>query len=191
MPRLRLRLPICIDFLRAVNVGGRTIKMDALRTEFVALGLTGVETFIASGNVVFETRARALAAVERKLEAQLNRAFGFEVHAFVRSAAALTAIAAHAAFSAADVASAATFVVGFVAEPLSAQATARVLQFRNAGDDFHVHGREVCWLSRATQSESKFSNLAFERALQVRATFRSMSTVQRLLAKHVGAGPQP
>lgn len=184
-------MPRCIAFLRAVNVGGHTVKMAALRAEFVALGLTGVETFIASGNVVFDTRARDLAALETSLEAQLKRAFGFEVHTFVRSAEALTAIAAHPAFSAADIAGAATFVVGFVAEPLGAQASLRVLEFRNAHDDFHVHGREVYWLSRARQSESTFSNAAFERALQVRATFRGMNTVQRLLAKHVNTGPQP
>ena len=55
---------------------------------------------------------------------------------------------------------AASFVLGFVAEPLNAQATTRVLEFRNEHDDFHVHGREVYWLSRARQSESTFSNAA-------------------------------
>lgn len=109
----------------------------------------------------------------------------------MRSAAALTAISVHPAFSAADVARKASFVLGFVAEPLSAQPTTRVLEFRNEHDDFHVHGRAVYWLSRARQSESTFSNAEFERALKVRATFRSMNTVQRLSAKHVGTGPQP
>ena len=85
----------------------------------------------------------------------------------MRSAAALTAISVHPAFSAADVARKASFVLGFVAEPLSAQATTRVLEFRNEHDDFHVHGRAVYWLSRARQSESTFSNAEFERALKL------------------------
>ena len=51
-------MPRCIAFLRAVNVGGRLVKMDALRSAFEALDLADVSTFIASGNVLFETRAR-------------------------------------------------------------------------------------------------------------------------------------
>ena len=76
----------CIAFLRAVNVGGRTVKMAALREAFEALGFSGVETFLASGNVIFETRARDLAALERKIETHLNTAFGFEIHSFIRGA---------------------------------------------------------------------------------------------------------
>jgi len=181
-------MPRCVAFLRAVNVGGRNVKMDALRGAFEALGVTRVETFIASGNVVFETRARDLAALARKVEAQLSAVLGFEIHTFIRTAEALRMIAAHPAFELADIARAATFVVGFVCEPLSAQAAARVLDFRNDLDDFHVHGREIYWLSRMRQSESTFSNAALERALGTRATFRAMNTVQRLLAKHFVKG---
>ena len=39
-----------IAFLRAINVGGHTVKMDQLRALFEELGLSNVETFIASGN---------------------------------------------------------------------------------------------------------------------------------------------
>lgn len=53
-----------IAFLRAINVGGHTVKMDRLREIFEALGFSNVETFIASGNVVFETTARDPAALE-------------------------------------------------------------------------------------------------------------------------------
>ncbi|MBK6427791.1 MAG: DUF1697 domain-containing protein [Blastocatellia bacterium] len=47
-----------IAFLRAVNVGGRIVKMKAaLRSIFEELGYQQVSTFIASGNVIFETRS--------------------------------------------------------------------------------------------------------------------------------------
>ncbi len=52
-------MPRCIAFLRAVNVGGRIVKMDALRGHFEAAGFTSAETFIASGNVIFDTKAKA------------------------------------------------------------------------------------------------------------------------------------
>ena len=139
--------------------------------------------------MAFETRARDIAALARKVEGQLNANFGFEIHALIRTAEALRMIAAHPAFELADLAHAATFVVGFVGEPLSAQAAARVLDFRNDLDDFHVHGRDIYWLSRMRQSESPFSNAALGRALGTCATFRAMRTVQRLLAKHFVKGP--
>jgi uncharacterized protein (DUF1697 family) len=47
-------MPRYIALLRAINVGGHLVKMDALRRHFEELGFDPVETFIASGNVMFE-----------------------------------------------------------------------------------------------------------------------------------------
>ena len=53
-----------VAFLRAINVGGRVVKMDDLRRHFVSMGLSDVQTFIASGNVIFESPARSTARLE-------------------------------------------------------------------------------------------------------------------------------
>jgi uncharacterized protein (DUF1697 family) len=177
-------MPRCIAFLRAVNVTGRFIKMDALRTEFEALGLARVETFIASGNVIFETRARNLAALERRVESHLASAFGFEIHTFIRTAAELAAIANHGAFDARGVAGAATFVVGFLGAAPDSAALEAIAAFETEHDRFHVHGRELFWLSRRKQSESTFSNAVLERALRMRTTFRGIGTVRKLSARY-------
>ena len=55
-------------FLRAINVGGHIVKMDRLRTLFEAAGFRGAETFIASGNVVFESSRKSAADLERAIE---------------------------------------------------------------------------------------------------------------------------
>ena len=44
-----------IAFLRAINVGGRQAKNTDLRAVFERMGYTDVDTFIASGNVLFST----------------------------------------------------------------------------------------------------------------------------------------
>ena len=180
-------MPRCIAFLRAVNVGGRFIKMERLRAEFKALGLADVQTFIASRNVIFGARARDRAALVRRIEAHLHAAFGFEIHAFLRSPAEVLSISRCAPFDAASTAACKTFVVGFLAEPLGTEARARIARFESAADHFHVQGRELYWLSRQSQHESPFSNTAFEKALGVRTTFRGMTTVQGLARAHVGA----
>jgi len=175
-------MPRCVAFLRAVNVGGRMVKMDALRAAFEALALTGVETFIASGNVVFDSRARALAALERKIEAQLLRCFGFEIHTFVRTLDEVAALAVHPAFAAA----ATTQVVGFLHDAPTPQVLGAIAGMATDVDRLQVHGRELFWFSDNKQSESVFSNAVFERALNARSTFRGLSTLRKLVAKHAG-----
>ena len=80
-------MPRLVAFLRAINVGGHTVTMDDLRRLFVKMDFDGVETFIASGNVVFESRPKGGAALEKKIEAALHKALGYEVKSFLRSGA--------------------------------------------------------------------------------------------------------
>jgi len=157
--------------------------MDKLRALFTSLGLKGVETFIASGNVVFEPGKGSVAALEQRIEKHLGKALGYEVATFIRSGAEVAAVAAYQPFPAKVLARAKAFVVGFTAEPLTARQTRTILDFKTDLEDFHVHGREVYWASRVGQGKSKFSNAVFERAV-TRATWRGMNTVKKLVAKY-------
>src|SRR5258708_37862568 len=88
-----------IAFLRAINVGGgRTVKMESLRQVFESLGFSGVATFIASGNVVFEKTAKNTRTLERKIEKRLREALGFEVATFIRTDAELAEVANYKPF---------------------------------------------------------------------------------------------
>lgn len=176
--------PRRVAFLRAINVGGHTVTMQTLRDLFERQGLTDVETFIASGNVIFRSRARDLAGLERKIERRLTAALGYEVKTFLRTGTELARITAHRPFTDARVRNARAFNVGFLAAPPGRTATEALLALRTAGDDFHVRGREVYWLSRARLSGSKFSYAVLERTLGGQATFRGMNTITRLVAAY-------
>ena len=173
-----------IAFLRAINVGGHVVTMAALRREFEALGVMDVETFIASGNVIFTSRATDVASLEKKVEARLRAALGYEVATFIRTGAEVAAVAGHKAFTASQVRDAGALCVGFLSEPLGAAATRTLMAFTTDIDEFHTHGREVYWLCRKKQGDSTFSNARFEKAVKVRATFRGINTVVRLAAKY-------
>jgi uncharacterized protein (DUF1697 family) len=177
-------MPRLIAFLRAINVGGRTVAMARLRKEFEALGLTGVETFIASGNVIFTSRSADSAAVEKKIEARLHKALGFEVATFVRTAAEVAAIAGYQPFTAAEIENGGAVYIGFVEKPLDAAAARAVMTFKTEIDDFRVNGREVYWLRKARHGDSAFSYVSLEKKLKIRATFRGINTVVRLAVKH-------
>ena len=91
-------MPRYVAFLRAINVGGHVVKMDHLRTLFEEIGLTEVETFIASGNVLFNSPSKSGPALERKIEKQLRTALGYEVATFVRTHAEVQQVAAYEPF---------------------------------------------------------------------------------------------
>ena len=173
-----------IAFLRAINVGGHVVKMDALRGHFEDLGFTDVETFIASGNVVFSSRAANLPALERKIEKALHEALGYEVKTFVRTEAEVRALAGYQPVPADAMASCTSLNVGFLAGPLDAGAMKALMALRTDIDDFHVNGREVFWICRKKQSESTMSNMRFEKMLKVSVTFRGVNTIARLASKH-------
>ena len=75
-----------VAFLRAVNVGGRRlVKMQDLKKAFESLPVKNVETFIASGNVIFDASVKDPAALERKTEKCLRAALGYDVGTYIRS----------------------------------------------------------------------------------------------------------
>jgi len=168
-------------FLRAINVGGHIVKMDALRRSFVKLGFSNVETFIASGNVLFETPSKAAATLEKRIAVALEAELGYEVVTFLRTSAELSEIAAYVPFKGLD--DAPTFVVGFLGTPLEAAAVKKLMALQSKADRFHVRGREMWWHSTNGQGESTFSNAVLERALGVRTTFRNMRTVRKMAAR--------
>jgi uncharacterized protein (DUF1697 family) len=179
-----------VAFLRAINVGGHTVRMETLRRHFSDLGLRDVQTFIASGNVAFATRAIDSEALERKIERRLEQALGFEVATFIRTDGEVAAIAAYQAFAPALLSQARSVNVAFLAQFLDRDLQARVMALKTPFDDFHFHGRELHWLSRRGQGESTISNVVLERAIGGRATVRGVATVQRIataLASPTGA----
>jgi uncharacterized protein (DUF1697 family) len=177
-------MPRYIAFLRAINVGGHNVPMEALRSHFSAMGFRSVETFIASGNVIFETASRDTALLEKNLGAQLERTLGYEVVTFVRTPAEVSAIAKYQPFDAAAIQAAGAFCVGFLTAPPGAAEKKALMELKTDIDDFHVHGRELYWLCKVKQSDSKFSNALFERKVKVRSTFRGMNTIAKLAAKY-------
>jgi uncharacterized protein (DUF1697 family) len=177
-------MPRFVAFLRAINVGGRNVTMAALRARFEALGFSNVETLLASGNVIFEAACRDSTTLHRKIEAHLAKSLGHEVSTFVRTDAEVAAIACYRPFTEKKLESALAFNVAFLAEPMDAATSRSVQNFNTDIDSFHVHGREVYWLCCKKQSESTFSNNAFEKALKLRTTFRGIKTIKKLAAKY-------
>jgi uncharacterized protein (DUF1697 family) len=171
-----------VAFLRAINVGGHVVKMDALRGHFGALGFKDVETFIASGNVIFTSGAGDHTALERKIEKRLVAELGYEVATFLRTDAEVARIARYLPFPEAQMRAAGAVSVGFLGEAPSPADKKVILGLKTDNDSFHVNGSEVYWMCQTGQGESNMSNVLFEKAVKRKVTFRGVRTVARLAA---------
>jgi uncharacterized protein (DUF1697 family) len=173
-----------VAFLRAVNVGGRIVKMDRLRDLFASMGFGGVETFIASGNVIFDARADA-EDLEQRIAASLRQALGFEVGTVIRTSADVDRIARHSPFPDAELGTPGTSLhVGFMARAFTPKSRTAAMSFVPPGDAFHLHKSELYWLTRTGVGKSEFSLTRLEKALGYIGTFRNMTTVRKLAEKY-------
>ncbi|WP_116142045.1 DUF1697 domain-containing protein [Trinickia diaoshuihuensis] len=90
-----------VALLRAVNVGGTgKLPMAELRAMCESLGFAEVRTYIASGNVVFESELSE-ASVKTKLERCLKTNAGMQTGVLVRTGAELAAVLAGNPFASA------------------------------------------------------------------------------------------
>jgi len=178
-------MPRYIAFLRAINVGGHTVKMDLLRTSFMSLGFSNVETFIARGNVVFESPAKSAQTLEKKIESHLQKSLGDDVRTFIRSSVEKAVIAQYrpCATSELDAAGNSLYIAVLPAPPRG-EAKDTLMAFRTKDDDFHVNGHELCWLYRTKMTESAFTGAILENLLGMPATMRNATTVRKLSAKY-------
>jgi uncharacterized protein (DUF1697 family) len=172
-----------VAFLRGMNLGRRRIKNDELCSVFEDMGFRDVAAFLASGNVVFETRKRAAglpAAIARGLQTALD----YDVPTFIRSGEQVCHIAGTSAFSAKELAaSAGKTQVAMLAKPPTAATRKAVSALATRDDRLAVHGRELYWLPVGNLSDSALDMKAIERTVGP-MTVRTKRTIDRLVAKY-------
>lgn len=172
-------------FLRAINVGGRVVKMQELRRILERWGAANVDTFIASGNVVFDTARRNPQAAERAIEDEMRRALGYPVVTFLRSLPELSIVAAQAPFPQAQLSAAdATLFVGFMKDAPAGAIVKAVAALSDNLNAFAITGRELYWLRRRTSTEPMGSGPPLERIVGSPITVRNVNTVRRMAAKY-------
>jgi uncharacterized protein (DUF1697 family) len=171
-----------VAFLRGINLGNRRIKMDELRTRFEEMKFAEVATFIASGNVIFSSKAVDPAKLVAQIEKHLHASLGYPVDTFVRTQAEVAAVAAYRPFPKADLEHPANTVhVGFLAEPLNPAMARGFVGCRTEVDELHLEGREYFWLCRIKSHESKVWTSPPMRALKLpSSSMRNLTTIRKL-----------
>jgi len=177
-------MSIYIAFLRAINVGGHTVKMETLRQQFQSLGFSNVETFIASGNVIFNAESAETGSLETEIEQRLRETLGYPVATFIRTDIQLAELANYQAFPEDKINAAQALNIAFLSKNPDERSKEKLMTLKTEIDDFHVHERAIYWLCSKKQSESTFSNAVLEKALGQQTTLRGIQTIRKLVAKY-------
>lgn len=170
-----------IAFLRAINAGeGRSVKMHTLRQLFESLGFSKVESFIASGNMVFETAEQDAKTIEKKIEVRLRDELGYAVATFIRDEAELAGVADYDPFPKSAMDPGADLNIIFLPDPLDDAIHQKVMALNTDTDEFCVHGREIYWLRRRKPGGSTFASIPIGKVLGRPFTIRGSRTVKKM-----------
>ena len=175
-----------LAFLRGMNVGGHRVSMADLRAHIESLGVTNVETFIASGNVIFDAGRRQTAvALERAIESCLLERLGYPVSTFLRTPQELAAIARAVPFDATEIETPGyTVHVGFLRTAPDHALQTLLKASETSFDAFGTGSRELYWLCRGKLTESTVKWTAIERAIDGSVTMRNLTTVRKLVQRY-------
>ena len=171
-----------IALLRGINVGGNNIiKMTDLRACLSDAGFTNVETYIQSGNVVFDTKRTSLASLEKKIEQALEKRFGYSGFVVVLSSSDLDTIVREAPRGFGSQPEQYRYDVLFLKTPLTAKKATADVPTNDVADTKYA-GSKAVYFRRSIKHASK-SRLAKLSSLPVykHITIRNWNTTTKLL----------
>jgi len=166
-----------LALLRGINVGGKAIlPMKDLCAIFAASGATAVQTYIQSGNVVFD--AADPATVAALVTTEIAARFGYPGRIVLRTAQELDAAYRANPFAGAPIE---TLHLYFLADRPSAAAVKSLDPNRSPGDSFVVRGRDIFLHVPNGMARTKLTNAYFDTKLKTTSTVRNWKTVFKLV----------
>ena len=168
-----------VALLRGVNVGGKNkLPMKDLAALFAAAACTEVETYIQSGNVVFEAPRGAESRLPALLGRELDRRFGLKVPVVMRTAAELRDVVVGCPVTGHELEH---LHVAFLADRPDARRVATLDPERSPPDTFRVRGREIYLHLPNGVARTRLTNAYLDATLATTSTLRNWRTVQKLL----------
>lgn len=169
--------------LRGINVGGkRKILMADLKTLFSELGFANIQTYIQSGNVLFDYEGEAVVStLEDKVKAAISSTFSYDVPVIIRTITSLKeSIANNPFYSGLDTDIGQLHLTFLQQQPAPGDIEI-AKSFDYLPDKFELIGQDVFLHCVGKYHKTKYSNNFFERKLKVTATTRNWKTVLKLL----------
>lgn len=174
-------MPKYVAFLRAINVGGNSIiKMADLKQTFESFGLESVQTYIQSGNVIFESKEGSASILEEQIERQMEKTSGKRMQILVRTMRDVVKMISDCPFHPKE---GEVVHVTILDKTPSKKNVEALMAFRSDADDFFVKGNKAYNLRR-NREKSIFSNHSVEQILAMPGTTRNLNTIKKLAEKY-------
>lgn len=168
-----------IALLRGINVGGhKKILMADLRNHLEQLNFKNVQTYIQSGNVVFQSSDKDVEALENAIKNQILKKYGFEVPVVVKSQQELKSIFDNCPFSE-DKKKNSYFMI-FLESPKE-ELIKEMSLIKYPNEEFYMTKNCIYFYCSLGYGRTKFNSNFFERKLKVSATARNYKTMVKLI----------
>lgn len=155
--------------------------MDALRTLYEKLGLINVQSYIQSGNVVFQYKKSDTNKLTGRISESIKETFGFDVPVLVLELNELSRIIKSNPFTKDSKTDPEYFHVTFLSETPQKDSVKKLTETDLKNDKFHHKEKAIYLYFPDKYSNSKLTNGFIESKLKVTATTRNWKTVNQLL----------
>lgn len=171
-----------ISILRGINVGGhRSIKMDALKQLFNDLGFSNIQTYVQSGNVVFQDNPIEPYKLEVKITEKILDKFGFDVPVIVKELEEMKQVVKDNPFIRDSKKEILHLHVTFLSAKPDEMKMKKIKEENYQPDEFKLIDKTIYLYCPNSYSSSKLTNNFFESKLQVIATTRNWKTTLELV----------
>lgn len=169
-------------FLRGVNVGGVTVKMDKLKKTFEAIGFANVKTLLASGNVLFTAPSANESTLVKKIEAKLETAFERKIGVLVRKIEELQRLAETGPFAGIKVTPQTRLYVTFLSDKTKSSLK---IPYASPDGNFRIiraNDREVCSVATLSPNSRTVDLMSIlEKEYGRKVTTRNWNTIEKVL----------
>ncbi len=171
-----------LSLLRGINVGGKSLKMDALRKIYEDRGAERVRTYIQSGNVLFEFSSpeAGVKAFSDRVKSAILKQFKFEVPVLTLKTDRLKDVLNKNPFLKRSNIDPSKLHVTFLASKPNQALVAKLEALPAGKDELCCIADRIYLYCPGGYGETKLSNQTIEKTLSVEATTRNWKTVNAL-----------
>lgn len=166
-----------ISILRGINVSGqKKIKMADLKKLYEDLGFKNIQSYIQSGNVVFEFQETASKKLEEMIFNKIKEHYHFDVPNLVLTPLEIEEVLNKNPFSQHE-----KMYFTFLSDLPSTERIEQLKHLDYSPEEYVIIDKTAYFYSPNGYGKAKMNNNFFESKLKVTATTRNFNTVKKLL----------
>jgi uncharacterized protein (DUF1697 family) len=175
-------MSVMVCLLRGVNLGAhKRLKMEDLRAMCESMKLREAQTYVQSGNLIFKTDEKDLRKLAKKIEAAIEKKYGFQSDVILRTVAELKSALERNPFAKRRGMEPKRLLITFLAGEPATEAGKKVQAMKTEPEEVSIDGREMYIYFPNGMARPTVPWTTLERTLGVRGTGRNLNSVRKML----------